>query len=72
MYKISFYVPENYIEQVKNALFDAGAGRIGDYSHCAWETKGIGQFMPLPGSDAFIGETNRLTLRTDSLTGHVF
>ena len=33
VYKISFYVPEDYIEQVKNALFDAGAGRIGDYSH---------------------------------------
>ena len=60
MYKISFYVPEDYIEQVKTALFDAGAGRIGDYSHCAWQTKGMGQFMPLQGSDAFIGEINSL------------
>lgn len=55
MYKISFYVPEDYIEQVKTALFDAGAGRVGDYSHCAWQVKGEGQFMPLEGSNAFIG-----------------
>lgn len=60
VYKICFYVPEEYVEQVKNALFDAGAGRIGDYSHCAWQTKGFGQFMPLQGNNAFIGSTNRL------------
>lgn len=60
MYKISFYVPENNLEQVKSALFDAGAGRIGYYSSCAWQVKGEGQFMPLNGSNAFIGEINRL------------
>ena len=60
MYNISFYVPEDYTEQVKTALFDAGAGRIGDYLHCAWQTKGTGQFMPLQGSNAFIGEINCL------------
>jgi hypothetical protein len=43
VYKISFYVPENYVEQVKIALFDAGAGRISDYTHCAWQTDGVGQ-----------------------------
>lgn len=60
MYRISFYVPEDYVEQVKIALFDAGAGRIGDYSHCAWQAEGMGQFMPLQGSNAFIGEINCL------------
>lgn len=60
MYIISFYVPENNLEQVKSALFDAGAGRIGQYSSCAWQVKGEGQFMPLNGSNAFIGEINRL------------
>ena len=60
MYKTSFYVPEDNIEQVKSALFDAGAGRVGQYSSCAWQVKGEGQFMPLNGSNAFIGEMNRL------------
>lgn len=60
MYKISFYVPENYVEQVKTALFEAGAGKIGQYSHCAWQVKGEGQFMPLNGSNAFVGEINQV------------
>ena len=58
MYKISLYVPESHAEQVKLALFNAGAGKVGHYSHCAWQVKGEGQFMPLIGSNAFIGEIN--------------
>src|SRR3990167_2831179 len=65
MYKISFYVPENNVEQVKEALFDAGAGRIGQYASCAWQVKGEGQFMPLNGSNACIGEMNRLEKVTE-------
>ena len=60
MYKISFYVPENDVEHVKKALFEAGAGKVGQYSSCAWQVKGEGQFMPLDGSDAFVGEIDRL------------
>ena len=60
MYKICFYVPEAQAEEVKKALFETGAGKIGNYSCCAWQTLGEGQFMPLEGSQAFIGEQNRL------------
>ncbi|HLF67331.1 MAG TPA: NGG1p interacting factor NIF3, partial [Gammaproteobacteria bacterium] len=60
MYKICFYVPEAHAEEVKMAMFEAGAGKIGRYSCCAWQTLGTGQFMPLSGSHAFIGETDRL------------
>ena len=60
MYQINFYVPESHLESVKNAMFDAGAGRIGNYGHCAWQVLGDGQFMPLEGSDAFIGEMGKL------------
>lgn len=35
MYKISFLVPEAHVEQVKLAIFEQGAGKIGDYKHCA-------------------------------------
>jgi len=55
MYKLSFFVPEENLESVKQALFDAGAGRIGDYDHCCWQTLGQGQFRPLQGSDPHIG-----------------
>jgi structural hemagglutinin/hemolysin toxin protein RtxA len=59
MYKICFYVPESHLEQVKNAMFSAGAGKIGNYSCCAWQVAGEGQFMPLTGSHAFIGEQDQ-------------
>lgn len=42
-------------------MFAAGAGMIGNYSHCAWQVLGEGQFIPLAGSNAFIGEKNTLT-----------
>ncbi len=60
MYKINFYVPPTHVELVKNAMFSAGAGKIGAYSHCAWQVLGKGQFMPLDDSHAFIGEKNQL------------
>ena len=58
MYKICVYVPEKHVETVKQALFDAGAGRIGDYDSCCWQTDGIGQFRPLQGSNPAIGSQN--------------
>lgn len=60
MIKLSFYVPESHLEAVKEALFAAGAGRIGDYECCCWQTLGQGQFRPLPGSDPFLGEQGAL------------
>lgn len=56
MVRIAFYVPETHLEQVKAALFAAGAGRIGAYDCCAWQVKGQGQFRPLAGSNPFIGQ----------------
>jgi len=60
MYKICFYVPIDQVESVKNAMFQAGAGKIGNYSCCAWQILGEGQFMPLAGSNPYIGEQNRI------------
>lgn len=54
-YKLIFYVPESHVEQVKAAVFDAGAGRQGNYDQCCWQTLGVGQFRPLEGSQPFIG-----------------
>ncbi len=55
MYKLCFFVPASHLQPVKEALFAAGAGRIGDYDQCCWQVEGIGQFRPLPGSQPFIG-----------------
>lgn len=55
MYKLCFYVPESHLETVKEAVFAAGAGRIGDYDSCCWQVGGQGQFRPLAESDPFIG-----------------
>ncbi|WP_087113030.1 NGG1p interacting factor NIF3 [Parendozoicomonas haliclonae] len=55
MYKMCFFVPEENLENVKAAVFSAGAGHIGDYDNCCWQTKGVGQFRPLAGSDPHIG-----------------
>lgn len=56
MYKLSFFVPEEDLEQVKAAVFATGAGRIGNYDSCCWQVLGLGQFRPLEGSDPHIGQ----------------
>lgn len=55
MIKLSFYVPETHLEEVKQAVFAAGAGTMGDYDQCAWQVLGQGQFRPLEDSDPYIG-----------------
>ena len=55
MYKLSFFVPQEQLETVKQALFDVGVGKIGNYDSCCWQTLGEGQFRPLAGSDPHIG-----------------
>lgn len=60
MYRISFYVPLKAAESVKKAMFNAGAGRIGNYDFCSWETPGTGQFRPLEGSDPTLGVSGSL------------
>lgn len=60
MKKLCFYVPATHVDAVKAAVFAAGAGRIGDYADCCWQTLGQGQFRPMAGSDPFLGQRDRL------------
>ncbi|MGX4256991.1 Nif3-like dinuclear metal center hexameric protein [Bacillus sp. YH3-2-B2] len=62
MKKLAVYVPKDYEEAVRTALGNAGAGHIGNYSHCAFSSEGIGSFKPLEGADPFIGQTGELEL----------
>jgi dinuclear metal center YbgI/SA1388 family protein len=58
--KLVVFVPESHTEQVRDALGNAGAGAIGDYSHCSYTSNGVGQFMPGEGTNPFVGETGEL------------
>jgi dinuclear metal center YbgI/SA1388 family protein len=49
------YVPRESVEAVQAAVFEAGAGHIGDYSHCSWSVSGIGQFLPHEGASPAVG-----------------
>ena len=60
MHKLTFYVPETHLESVKQALFEKGAGKIGRYDCCCWQTKGVGQYRPLDGSDPFKRKQNTI------------
>lgn len=59
-YHISFYVPKSHLETVKNALFIAGAGQLGNYEQCAWQTLGQGQFKPKQNAKPTIGQVGKL------------
>jgi hypothetical protein len=65
MYKLVFFVPESHLAAVKGAVFAAGAGKLGNYDMCCWQTSGQGQFRPLAGSDPFIGREGELTVVTE-------
>ncbi len=60
MYSLIFYVPPSHLTSIKDALFGAGAGKVGKYSHCAWQILGQGQFLPLNGSHPFQGKCDNL------------
>ncbi len=62
MYQLCFYVPESHVDSVKEAVFGAGAGRIGDYECCSWQVLGEGQFRPIEGSQPFLGRVGRLEI----------
>ncbi|MBL4581029.1 MAG: NGG1p interacting factor NIF3 [Gammaproteobacteria bacterium] len=58
--KIEFYVPEQQLQRVKQSMFDAGAGKVGNYDCCAWQILGKGQYRPGEGSSPFKGEQDNL------------
>ena len=57
--KLVVFVPEEALDAVRAALFDAGAGRIGEYERCSWYTLGTGTFLGGDGSVPTIGERGR-------------
>lgn len=58
--KLAVFVPKENEQNVREALGHAGAGFIGQYSHCTFRTEGIGTFLPLAGSNPYIGESGKI------------
>lgn len=52
------YVPTEAAQAVRQAIGDAGAGSLGNYSHCSFSVEGIGRFTPLPGANPAVGAVN--------------
>ena len=57
--KLVVFVPREALDPVRDALFAAGAGRIGDYERCSWYTEGTGTFLGGEGTTRRVGEAGR-------------
>lgn len=57
--KIVVFVPKTHTDIVRKALGDAGAGKIGNYSHCSYSVDGKGRFLPLVGAKPAIGDVGK-------------
>lgn len=53
--KLAVFIPVGHVENVRTALSEAGAGWIGNYSHCTFMTPGTGTFKPMEGTNPYIG-----------------
>jgi hypothetical protein len=58
-YKLVVFVPREALDAVRDAVFAAGAGRIGDYERCSWYTDGTGTFLGGEGSSPAVGQAGR-------------
>ena len=57
--KLVVFVPRESLDAVREALFAAGAGRIGDYERCSWFTEGTGTFLGGEGTEPSVGQPGR-------------
>ncbi|MHC4260683.1 MAG: Nif3-like dinuclear metal center hexameric protein [Planctomycetota bacterium] len=59
-YKLVVFIPIKLVPKVSNAIFAAGAGAISNYSHCSFQAKGTGSFLPLEGAKPAIGKKGKV------------
>jgi len=59
LYKLAVYVPHSHLDAVRKALFNAGAGRLGDYDECSFSLEGLGSFRPGAAAHPHVGATGR-------------
>jgi dinuclear metal center YbgI/SA1388 family protein len=70
--KIVTYVPTKYVDAVRQAMFAAGAGKIGDYDACSFNTEGFGTYKPLEGATPFAGKIGQWHTEPETKVEMVF
>lgn len=63
--KLAVFAPESHASEIRKALFEAGAGEIGNYSECSFNTAGSGTFKGNEASKGFVGEPNKLHIEKE-------
>lgn len=59
LHALVIYVPRSHTQQMLDAVGDAGAGRLGNYSHCSFVTPGTGRFTPQDGAQPYLGRPGK-------------
>lgn len=70
--KLVTFVPTGYLETVRTALFDAGAGNIGNYDQCSFMLEGTGSFRGNEQSNPVLGEKGKLSLEKETRLELIF
>src|SRR5690554_6721466 len=63
--KLEFFVPESNLVEVREAIFNAGGGRIGNYDECSFNTAGIGTFTPGANANPTVGEIGKMQMEPE-------
>jgi len=59
-YKLVIFAPLSHADAVRQAIGDAGGGKLGNYSYCSFSSRGVGRFKPEDGADPHIGSVGKL------------
>ncbi|MAY84725.1 MAG: Nif3-like dinuclear metal center hexameric protein [Flavobacteriales bacterium] len=70
--KLVFFVPTKQAELVRNAIFEAGGGEIGNYSHCSFNSEGEGTFKANEAAEPFVGEKGKLHFEKEQKVEVIF
>lgn len=72
LFKLVVYVPLSHLVEVRTAIFQAGAGNIGNYDQCSYSTQGKGSFRAGEGAKPFVGNIDELHIEDEYRLETVF
>ncbi|NBC82149.1 MAG: Nif3-like dinuclear metal center hexameric protein [Bacteroidetes bacterium] len=70
--KLVFFVPDDYADQVRAAIFEAGAGVIGEYDSCSFNLTGFGTFKGSDNTNPFVGEKGKIHQESETRVETIF
>ncbi len=65
LFKLVTFVPNKFAQKIRDALFEAGAGSIGNYDSCSYTVEGTGSFRGGENTDPFVGEKGKVHLEPE-------